>query len=132
MKIAMIGLGKMGSNMTQRLLNGGHQVVAYDLNEAAIQAVEAVGAEGARTLDDLAAKLPQPRAAWVMVPSGNATKTTIQALADRFSAVTSSSMAATATTKTPSATPPSSRNSVSGSSTWAPAAASGVSPRATP
>ncbi len=85
MKIAMIGLGKMGANMTQRLLHGGHQVVAYDLNESAIQAAEAAGAEGARTLDEVTAKLPQPRAAWVMVPSGKATESTINALADRFS-----------------------------------------------
>ena len=84
MKIAMIGLGKMGANMTQRLLKGGHQVVAYDLNEAAIQASEAAGAEAARTLDEVAAKLPQPRVAWVMVPSGNPTEATIHALADRF------------------------------------------------
>jgi len=86
MKIAMIGLGKMGANMAQRLLKGGHQVVAYDLNESAIQAAEAAGAEGARTLDEVTAKLPQPRAAWVMVPSGKATENTINALADRFSA----------------------------------------------
>ena len=50
MRIAMIGLGKMGANMTTRLLQGDHRVVAYDLNEAAIQAAEAAGAEGARLL----------------------------------------------------------------------------------
>jgi len=86
MKIAMIGLGKMGANMAQRLLKGGHQVVAYDLNEAAIQAAEGFGAEGARTLDEVTAKLPRPRAAWVMVPSGKPTEATIQALAGRFEA----------------------------------------------
>ena len=85
MKIAMIGLGKMGANMAQRLIGGGHQVVAYDLNEAAIQAAEANGALGARTLDEVAAKLESPRVAWVMVPSGKATESTINALADRFS-----------------------------------------------
>ncbi|MBI3960976.1 MAG: decarboxylating 6-phosphogluconate dehydrogenase [Chloroflexi bacterium] len=84
MKLAMIGLGKMGANMATRLLNGGHQVIAYDLNEAAIQIAEAAGAEGARTLDAVAAKLPTPRAAWVMVPSGKPTEATINALADRF------------------------------------------------
>ena len=86
MKIAMIGLGKMGANMTLRLLHGGHQVVAYDLNESAIQAAEANGAEGARTLDEAAAKLAQPRAAWVMVPAGDPTEATINMLADRFAA----------------------------------------------
>jgi 6-phosphogluconate dehydrogenase len=85
MKIAMIGLGKMGANMASRLLRGGHAVVAYDLNEAAIQASEAVGAEGARTLDEVAAKLPTPRTAWVMVPSGDPTEATINALADHLS-----------------------------------------------
>mgnify|MGYP000307963915 CR=1 FL=1 len=84
MKIAMIGLGKMGANMTQRLLRDGHQVVSYDLNEAAIQACEVFGAEGARTLDEVASRLSQPRIAWVMVPAGSPTETTINALADRF------------------------------------------------
>ena len=85
MKLAMIGLGKMGANMATRLLRGGHQVVAYDLNETAIQAAEAAGATGARTLDEVAAQLPAPRVAWVMVPSGNPTEATVNALADRFS-----------------------------------------------
>lgn len=84
MKIAMIGLGKMGANMAQRLLAGGHEVVAFDLSEAAIQAMEGAGAVGARTLDEVAEKLAQPRVAWVMVPSGKATESTINALADRF------------------------------------------------
>lgn len=85
MRLAMIGLGKMGANMAQRLLNGGHQLVAYDLNETAIQATEAAGATGARTLDEVAALLPTPRVAWVMVPSGNPTEATINAVADLFS-----------------------------------------------
>jgi 6-phosphogluconate dehydrogenase len=85
MDIAMIGLGKMGANMVTRLLRGGHRVVAYDLNESAIRAVEAVGAEGARSLAELASKLPQPRVAWVMVPAGPATESTIEALGGRFS-----------------------------------------------
>jgi 6-phosphogluconate dehydrogenase len=80
----MIGLGKMGANMATRLLRGGHEVVAYDLNETAIQAAEAIGAVGARTLDEVAARLPAPRVAWVMVPSGNPTEATVNALADRF------------------------------------------------
>jgi 6-phosphogluconate dehydrogenase len=85
MKIAMIGLGKMGANMAQRLMKGGHQIVAYDLSEDAIKNLEAAGAEGARTLDEVAAKLGSPRIAWVMVPSGKPTESTINALADRFS-----------------------------------------------
>lgn len=81
----MIGLGKMGANMATRLLRGGHEVVAFDLNEAAIQAAEAAGAVGARTLDEVAARLPAPRVAWVMVPSGSPTEATVNALAERFS-----------------------------------------------
>lgn len=80
MDIAMIGLGKMGANMVTRLLNGGHRVVAYDLNEAAIKAVEDKGAVGARTLAEVVQKLSQPRAVWVMVPSGKPTEDTINAL----------------------------------------------------
>jgi 6-phosphogluconate dehydrogenase len=86
MDLAMIGLGKMGANMAQRLMNGGHRVVAFDLNEAAIQAAEQAGAVGARTLDEVVASLPAPRVVWVMVPSGRITDETITALAARLSA----------------------------------------------
>ncbi|MFQ5614758.1 MAG: phosphogluconate dehydrogenase (NAD(+)-dependent, decarboxylating) [Anaerolineae bacterium] len=85
MEIAMIGLGKMGANMATRLLRGGHRLVAYDLNESAIQAAEAAGADGARTLEEVAEKLPAPRPVWVMVPSGDPTEQTINALAERLS-----------------------------------------------
>ena len=86
MDIAMIGLGKMGANMATRLMHAGHRVVAYDVNECAIQGVEALGAHGARSLDELVAKLPVPRVVWVMVPSGKITDDTISALAERLSA----------------------------------------------
>ena len=85
MDIAMIGLGKMGANMAQRLMNGGHRVVVYDINEEAIQASEKAGAVGARSLVELAAKLPVPRIVWVMVPSGKITDETITALTALFS-----------------------------------------------
>lgn len=84
MEIAMIGLGKMGANMVKRLLNGGHNVVAFDLNEDAINAAEADGAIGARTLEDVAEKLSTPRTAWVMVPAGGPTESTVNSLADLF------------------------------------------------
>lgn len=77
MEIAMVGLGKMGANMATRLLRGGHRVVVYDINEAAIQALEAAGTEGARTLAEITAKLAAPRSVWVMVPSGDITEQTI-------------------------------------------------------
>jgi 6-phosphogluconate dehydrogenase len=84
MQLAMIGLGKMGANMTTRLLRGGHQVVAYDVNESAVRTAEGEGAMGARSLDEVAAKLSAPRIAWVMVPAGEATASAISALAERF------------------------------------------------
>ncbi|MDA8358745.1 MAG: decarboxylating 6-phosphogluconate dehydrogenase [Actinomycetota bacterium] len=86
MKIGMIGLGKMGANMTERLIGGGHQVVAYDLSEDARRAAEAHGAQAAGSLADLASKLTPPRAAWVMVPAGDATDSTIAELAQHFEA----------------------------------------------
>lgn len=86
MDIAMIGLGKMGSNMTTRLLRGGHRVVAYDLVEETIRSAEAEGAKGARTLDEVVAKLETPRAVWVMVPAGGPTENTLNELAARLSA----------------------------------------------
>jgi 6-phosphogluconate dehydrogenase len=85
MRIAMLGLGKMGANMATRLLKGGHQVVVYDINETAIQALEAVGAEGARTLDEIAGKLDSPRSVWLMLPSGDVTEQTIIDLAEVLS-----------------------------------------------
>ena len=85
MEIAMIGLGKMGANMTTRLLRGGHRVVSFDLNESPIKKAEGEGAVGARTLDEVVEKLSAPRAAWVMVPAGDATESAINALAERLS-----------------------------------------------
>jgi 6-phosphogluconate dehydrogenase len=84
MEIAMVGLGKMGANMVTRLLSGGHRVIAYDINAAAIQTVEKDGAVGARTLEEVAKKLTPPCAVWVMVPSGKITDDTIHALAEIF------------------------------------------------
>jgi 6-phosphogluconate dehydrogenase len=81
MELAMVGLGRMGMNMAIRLLHGNHRVIGYDLNEASIQAAEAEGADGARSLDELRSKLAAPRIAWVMVPSGNPTEKTIADLA---------------------------------------------------
>jgi len=85
MDIAMIGLGKMGANMTTRLLGKGHRVVAFDVKDEAVRAAEAGGATGARTLDEVVGKLAAPRAVWVMVPAGKPTDDTIAALADRLS-----------------------------------------------
>jgi 6-phosphogluconate dehydrogenase len=80
MKIGMVGLGKMGANMTQRLIEKGHEVVAFDLSADARSAVEKKGAESAASLEELVTKLPAPRVAWVMVPAGKATVSTIDTL----------------------------------------------------
>jgi 6-phosphogluconate dehydrogenase len=85
MRIGMIGLGKMGANMVERLLKGGHEVVAYDLHEEALKAAAAQGAETATSLEDLAGKLTAPKAAWVMLPAGHVTDYAVEELAGLFS-----------------------------------------------
>jgi len=82
MKLAMVGLGRMGLNMTTRLLKGNHRIIAYDLFEAAIEKAEASGAEGARSLEEIIKRLSRPRSVWVMVPSGDPTEKTIFNLAE--------------------------------------------------
>jgi 6-phosphogluconate dehydrogenase len=80
MEIAMIGLGRMGANMAQRLLRGGHRVVGFDPAEAARKLIEDKGAESAASLEALVAKLKAPRVMWLMVPAGAITDSTIDAL----------------------------------------------------
>ncbi|WP_340122483.1 phosphogluconate dehydrogenase (NAD(+)-dependent, decarboxylating) [Methylobacter svalbardensis] len=82
MKIAMIGLGKMGANMTKRLINNGHEVVVYDLNPDNVAQLVAEGAEGAASLEDLAQRLPAPRVVWMMVPAGDVVEKNVTALAE--------------------------------------------------
>ncbi len=78
MQIALVGLGKMGGNMVQRLLQGGHEVVAYDRDPAAVAAVVDKGAVGASSLADMVSKLKHPRAVWLMLPAGDPTESTLQ------------------------------------------------------
>ena len=80
MELAMIGLGKMGANMTERLVNGGHRVVGYDLNRESVAQILAMGAEGADSLEELASKLPDPQIFWIMVPAGGPVDQTIEAV----------------------------------------------------
>jgi 6-phosphogluconate dehydrogenase len=80
MELGMIGLGRMGANMTERLLRGGHRVVAYDRNPQAVETLVKSGAAGADSLPAVAAALKPPRALWLMVPSGDPVDQTIHDL----------------------------------------------------
>jgi 6-phosphogluconate dehydrogenase len=86
MDIAMIGLGRMGANMAQRLLRGGHRVVGFDPADAARASLEKNGAETAATLEAMVAKLKAPRTVWLMVPAGAITDGTITNLLPLLSA----------------------------------------------
>jgi len=85
MELGMIGLGRMGGNMTRRLLGGGHRVVVYDPAAEAVRALVEQGAIGASSIAELAAKLDRPRAVWLMVPAGEAVESTIKTLVDCLS-----------------------------------------------
>lgn len=80
MELGMIGLGRMGANMTERLVRGGHRVISYDRSPEAIQRVVDKGAVGAHSLADFVKQLSLPRAIWLMVPSGPAVDQTIELL----------------------------------------------------
>lgn len=80
MELGMVGLGKMGANMTTRLLKGGHQMVVYNRDLTKVKVLVEGGAIGAESLEDLANKLTAPRAVWIMVTAGDPTEATIKAL----------------------------------------------------
>lgn len=77
MRISIVGLGRMGANMTRRLLDGGHEVVVYDREPEAVSRLASAGAKGAGSLAELVKQLVRPRIVWVMVPAGAPTETTI-------------------------------------------------------
>ena len=81
MRLAMIGLGRMGGNMVDRLLGGGHQVVVYDRSADAVAASVAKGATAAKDLAAIGAQLQAPRIVWIMVPAGAPTQGTVDTLA---------------------------------------------------
>ena len=83
MQMGMVGLGRMGANMVRRLLRGGHQCVVFDVSADAVKQLAKEGAIGASSLDDFAAKLKKPRAAWMMVPAAVVEQTLLD-LAERF------------------------------------------------
>jgi 6-phosphogluconate dehydrogenase len=84
MQLGMVGLGRMGANIVRRLMRDGHHCVVYDVNQDAVRALEKEGATGATSVADFVAKLTAPRAAWVMVPAGDITSQTIDALASHM------------------------------------------------
>jgi 6-phosphogluconate dehydrogenase len=84
MRLGMVGLGKMGANMTRRLVEGGHEVVVFDVNEEAVKAIAEEGAEASDSLGSLVRALDAPRTVWIMVPSGDITQTTIESLAEHL------------------------------------------------
>lgn len=86
MEIGMVGLGKMGANMTRRLVAGGHSVVVFDRDESKVNRLEQEGAVGAHSLEELIGKLPEPHTVWMMVPAGEATESTVKTLSSLLSA----------------------------------------------
>ena len=81
MQIGFVGLGRMGGNMVHRILrDSDHEVVAYDPGAEAVKAAVGVGANAAESLEDLVSKLDQPRAVWLMVPSGPITQQSVEQL----------------------------------------------------
>src|SRR5262252_2002871 len=69
MQLGMVGLGRMGANLVRRLMRDGHRCVVYDVSADAVAQLEGEGATGATSLEDFAAKLDKPRAAWLMLPA---------------------------------------------------------------
>lgn len=80
MKLAIVGLGRMGGNMARRLMRGGHEVVGYTRNQDTVQQLASEGAIGAASLQEAVAALPAPRTVWVMVPAGDPTEQMVNKL----------------------------------------------------
>ncbi len=80
MQLGMVGLGRMGGNMAQRLQEGGHSVITYDRNTEAVKATEAHGSIGVSSLEELVRQLTPPRAIWIMVPAGVITDSVIHSI----------------------------------------------------
>jgi 6-phosphogluconate dehydrogenase len=85
MELGMVGLGKMGANMTTRLVKGGHRIVVFNRNPQKVEKAVAAGAVGSESLEELVSKLSTPRAVWSMLPAGEPTKTYISTLAELLS-----------------------------------------------
>src|SRR5499427_6263190 len=86
MQLGMVGLGRMGANMTRRLMRDGHSLVVSDLSPDAVKGLTTEGATGSSSLEDLVKKLTPPRAVWIMVPAGGPTEATVHKLAQSMQA----------------------------------------------
>jgi 6-phosphogluconate dehydrogenase len=80
MKLGVIGLGRMGGNISLRLMKHGHECVVYDNSEKAVDGIAAQGASKSSGLQDMVSQLPSPKIVWVMLPSGKITEDTVTAL----------------------------------------------------
>jgi 6-phosphogluconate dehydrogenase len=85
-ELGIVGLGRMGANISRRLMRDGHRCVVYDVNPEPVETLAGEGAEGASSLAELAGKLSAPRAVWVMVPAGDITEKTINDVAAELEA----------------------------------------------
>lgn len=85
MQIGIVGLGRMGGNISRRLMRAGHEVVVYDRNEDAVAALAGEGGIAAATLDEVVDRLQPPRAIWIMLPAGDPTEETVSRLSLRLS-----------------------------------------------
>jgi 6-phosphogluconate dehydrogenase len=85
MQLAMIGLGKMGGNMVERLMRNGHSVVAFDRDPAVVSKYQGLGAAPAKDLAEVASQLASPRVVWIMVPAGKPVDSTIDTLLPHLS-----------------------------------------------
>src|SRR3712207_6619201 len=81
MRLGMVGLGKMGGNMVERLLRGGHEGAAFDRDPEVTRRIAAKGAAPGSSLEEMVAQLQAPRVVWVMVPAGGPTEDVLQSLA---------------------------------------------------
>jgi 3-hydroxyisobutyrate dehydrogenase-like beta-hydroxyacid dehydrogenase len=128
MQIGFVGLGRMGGNMVRRLMKAGHKCVVFDISADARKALAGDGAVDAASLEKLVEALAgEKRAVWVMLPAGKITETTVENSAACSIRTISSSMAATASTRTTSAAPRRLPPGVSATSIAARPAASGAS-----
>jgi 6-phosphogluconate dehydrogenase len=84
MELGMVGLGRMGANISRRLIRDGHRCVVFDLDPAAVERLTTEGAVGAASLEDLVAALHPPRIVWVMVPAGDATEAAVRNMGDHL------------------------------------------------